>query len=69
MSQTSELIKALRSVPLSQTEIHRLTGIPQPRISRWEAGDVSAGADDALKLHALAKKYGVLPKHNAKAAA
>ena len=60
MSEISQIIKRLRSDPssLSQTEIARRTGIPQPRISRWEAGEVAAGADDALKLVALANQMG-----------
>lgn len=53
MSETSEVIKRLRARKLSQTEIARRTGIPQPRLSRWEAGDVPDAADDALKLQAL----------------
>jgi transcriptional regulator with XRE-family HTH domain len=64
MSQIPAIIKSLRASPLglSQTEIARRTGIPQPRISRWEGGDVAAGADDALKLVALAKEFGVYPE-------
>lgn len=52
MSKISEIIKQIRSGPdgLSQMEIERRTGISQSRISRWENGDVAAGADDALKL-------------------
>lgn len=52
MSKISEIIKRLRAEPfsLSQTEIEKRTGISQSRISRWENGDVAAGADDALKL-------------------
>lgn len=60
MSETSELILKLRALGMSQSEIARRTGIPQPRISRWESGDVSTGADDALKLlrlfHTQARK-------------
>lgn len=61
MSEISEIIKRLRGAPssLSQSEIARRTNIPQPRVSRWESGDVAAGADDALKLVALAKEMGV----------
>lgn len=61
MSQIAALIKQLRADPigLSQSEIARRTGIPQPRVSRWESGDVAAGADDALRLLDLAKEYGV----------
>lgn len=44
---------SLRKAGLSQTEIAKRTGIPQPRLSRWESGDVPAGADDALRLKAL----------------
>lgn len=55
MSKVSELIRGMRQKGgLSQSEISRRTGIPQPRISRWESGDVAAGANDALKLIALA---------------
>lgn len=53
MSTTTALLKSLRSTGLSQSDIARLTGIPQPRLSRWESGDAPAGADDALKLHQL----------------
>lgn len=58
MTKTVEIIKRLRSSPhsLSQVEISRLTGIPQPRVSRWEAGHVAAGADDALRLASLEQK-------------
>ena len=57
MSKISEIIKRLRASPLSlsQTEIEKRTGISQSRISRWENGDVAAGADDALKLVELEK--------------
>lgn len=53
MSETTDLIKHLRGRGLSQSEISRLSGIPQPRLSRWESGEVPASADDALKLAAL----------------
>jgi transcriptional regulator with XRE-family HTH domain len=51
---TTDLIKQLRDVAkLSQSEIARRTGIPQPRLSRWQAGEAPDAADDALKLKAL----------------
>jgi transcriptional regulator with XRE-family HTH domain len=53
MASTKDNILALRSAGYSQTKIAELTGIPQPRISRWESGDVPASADDALKIAAL----------------
>lgn len=53
MSPTTELIRGLRSLGLSQSEISRRTNIPQPRISRWERGDAPDSADDALKLRTL----------------
>lgn len=53
MNQIPDLIKRLREAGLSQSEISRRTGIPQPRISRWEAGTVPPGATDALKLAQL----------------
>ena len=61
MNEIAEIIKRLRAEPscLSQSEIARRTGIKQPRVSRWESGEVSAGAKDALKLIALAKQMGV----------
>lgn len=54
MSETTELILTLRRRGMTQTEIARLTGIPQPRLSRWESGETPDSADDALKLKALA---------------
>lgn len=54
MSATTALILALRTVAkLSQSEISRRTGIPQPRVSRWAAGEVPDSADDALRLAQL----------------
>lgn len=60
MSPISALIRDIRTVgKLSQTEISRKTGISQPRISKWSTGQVAAGADDALKLLALARELGI----------
>lgn len=53
VSQTTALIKRLRAAGFSQSEISRRSGIPQPRISRWERGDVPDAADDALLLSEL----------------
>lgn len=50
MSQTTELIRRLIGRGLTQIEIARRTGIPQPRLSRWQRGDAPEAADDALKL-------------------
>jgi transcriptional regulator with XRE-family HTH domain len=49
----TDIIKSLRAAGLTQSEISRRTNIPQPRLSRWENGDVPTGADDALRLNAL----------------
>ena len=52
MLSTSELIQALNAAGLTQKEIERRSGVPQPRLSRWKNGD-SGTADDALKLREL----------------
>lgn len=54
MSEIPEVIRRLRAAGLSQSEIARRTRIPQPRVSRWAAGEVPVGADDALALVRLA---------------
>lgn len=54
--QITEIIKRLRAAGLSQSEIARRTGIPQPRISKWEAGAVPASAEDGLRLAALVEQ-------------
>lgn len=56
MSQTTDLIRQLRQLPMSQSEISRRTGIPQPRISKWEADGAPQSADDALKLEGLLRQ-------------
>lgn len=57
MSQTAALIKRIREDhKLSQSEIARRTGIPQPRISRWENSAEPLIADDALKLADLERQ-------------
>jgi transcriptional regulator with XRE-family HTH domain len=53
MRDTRTLIKTLRESGMSQTEIAKRTGIPQPRLSRWEAGEVPDAADDSLRLAQL----------------
>ena len=53
MDKIQDAIQSLRRT-LSQSEIARRTGIAQSKISRWEAGDVPAGASDALRLIELA---------------
>ena len=55
MDKIQDAIQSLRRT-LSQSEIARRTGIAQSKISRWEAGDIPAGASDALKLIKLAKE-------------
>jgi transcriptional regulator with XRE-family HTH domain len=61
MSNTTALIKRLRERKLTQSEISRRTGIPQPRISRWENGDTPDAADDALRLAALVAELEAQP--------
>lgn len=56
MDTTLDLIKQLRAAGLSQSEIARRSGIPQPRISRWAGGATPTGADDALRLAQLARE-------------
>ena len=53
MSQTTELIRRLIAMGLPQIEISRRTGIPQPRLSRWQSGEAPDAADDALTLARL----------------
>ena len=60
MSDTTEIIQGLRAAGLSQSEVARRTGIPRPRISRWERGGAPDTADDALRLAKLHKEI-VLP--------
>lgn len=55
MNMTQALIQSLRDLGISQSEIARKTGIPQPRISRWQNGDTPVGADDALRLADFAR--------------
>jgi transcriptional regulator with XRE-family HTH domain len=56
MDTVTDIIKRLRGAGLSQSEISRRTGIPQPRLSRWEGGAPPAGANDALRLKQLARE-------------
>lgn len=66
MSETTNLIKEIRSFGMSQGEISRRTGVPQSRICRWEAGRTPDSADDALKLAELAKKLAKQAKREAR---
>ena len=53
MNTTLNILRTLRAMPMTQTEIAKRIGVPQARICRWEAGHVPAAADDALKLQHL----------------
>lgn len=53
MLNTQSIILELRNSGLTQTEIAQKTGIPQPRICRWESGDAPKSVDDALVLNKL----------------
>lgn len=64
MAQIPEVIRQLRAT-LSQSEISRRTGIAQSKISRWEAGKVAAGAEEALKLVTLAEQLKAEPEAKA----
>ncbi|WP_018991286.1 helix-turn-helix domain-containing protein [Aromatoleum toluclasticum] len=50
MTTVQDTILKLRQRGLSQSEIGRAVGIPQPRISRWESGDVPDPVEDGLRL-------------------
>lgn len=72
MSETSALLRDIRQRGLTQVDIGKRTGIPQPRLSKWEKGSVPAAADDALKLQKLrdelaANAAGVQPAASAPA--
>lgn len=66
---TQALLKRLRARNLSQSEISRRTGISQPKLSRWEAGETSAGADDALRLKALEEELSATDHNTERGAA
>jgi transcriptional regulator with XRE-family HTH domain len=53
MLSAAELIRELIAHGLSQSDIARATGIPQPRLSRWASDGAPIGADDALRLAQL----------------
>jgi transcriptional regulator with XRE-family HTH domain len=53
MTEIAALLHRLRTVHrMTQMDIERATGIPQPRLSRWQSGS-STVASDALRLKAL----------------
>lgn len=53
MSQITEILNRLRKA-FSQTELSKETGISQSKFSRWEAGRIPAGVDDAFRLKEFA---------------
>ena len=55
MNQIQNALTVLRRT-MSQAKIAQAIGVNQSRISRWEAGHVSSGAEAAAKLIALADK-------------
>ena len=56
MSQIKAALQVLRK-EMSQAEIAEAIGVNQSRISRWERGDVSSGADAAVRLIELANRH------------
>lgn len=52
MSTTADLIRDICNAGLTQQEIARRTGIPQPRLSKWSRG-APKSTDDVVKLQVL----------------
>ncbi len=50
MDTTESVLRSIRAAGLTQVQIAERTGIPQPRLSRWENGEAPRGADDVLRL-------------------
>jgi transcriptional regulator with XRE-family HTH domain len=48
-----DMLKRLKDRGLSQTAIANLTGISQPKLSRWAGGAVPDSAKEALELQRL----------------
>lgn len=48
------LLRSLVDRGLTQSEISRRTGIPQPRLSKWLNGQVPRCAEDVFLLQSLA---------------
>jgi predicted transcriptional regulator len=52
MSTASKLLQELRDVPLTQSEIAKLTGMTQPMVCKWEK-KAPVSADHALEIKRL----------------
>ena len=60
MQLITAIIKDIKKVGrLSQSDIQRLTGLHQTKVSRWEAGMVPFAAQDVFKLLHLADELGI----------
>lgn len=66
--QVIDIIRTLRGSGMTQMEISERTGISQPKLSRWENGEIPASADDALKLQSLLIATPDVPQEKARAA-
>lgn len=55
MQDVKSILESLQKAGLSQSEISRQTGIPQPRLSKWAAGNHPQSANDVLVLARLAE--------------
>ena len=69
MSTASKLLRELRDVPLTQTEIAKLTGMTQPMVCKWTK-EAPPSADHALAIKSLhERKVKRRPRKAAPAAA
>lgn len=68
MEAIPKLLSALRK-EMSQEAIAREIDASQALISRWERGQVAAGADTLVKLIRLAKERGIATELSTKEAA
>ena len=64
-NETQTILRAINA-SLSQVEIAALTGIPQPRLSKWINIRVPKICDDALRLLKLHQKMGSPSLHRAR---
>jgi predicted XRE-type DNA-binding protein len=56
MQDVNSILLRLQGAGLSQAEISRRTAIPQPRLSKWLAGNCPKSVNDALILAKLAQE-------------
>lgn len=60
-TEASKIVNRILDTGITQVQLSKISGVPQPRLSRWASGKTPKAADQLLKLKKFADKVAPEP--------